>query len=266
MRTKSLGALVALALIAAACGAEGNGGGTGVEGDEPVIQIISEGGFVPVEIALNTGPRYTVLGDGRVIYQGFQTLEYPGRLVPPYMVATLDGNQLNALLAMVEDIGLPDMTEESDNTNLDFVADAHTDTIVYWDGSGEHRYSVYALGLDEDPSDQNAAFIELLETLDRFVGEAPAEPYEAERVRVVAGVGFTDPEFADVRDWPLENRDLSTWEELANGWHCLTLDGPVPEYFEDATQATTWELPEENSEPLTLLVRPLHPGEPDCPA
>jgi hypothetical protein len=266
MRTKSLGALVALALIVAACGAEGNGGGTGVESDEPVIQIISEGGFVPVEIALNTGPRYTVLGDGRVIYQGFQTLEYPGRLVPPYMVAMLDGNQLNALLAMVEDIGLPDMTEESDNTNLDFVADANTDTIVFWDEAGEHRYSVYALGLDEDPSDQNAAFIELLETLDRFVGEAPAEPYQAERVRVVAGVGFTDPEFADVREWPLENSDLSTWEELADGWHCLTLVGPMPDFFEAATQATTWELPDGDSEPLTLLVRPLHPGEPDCPA
>ncbi len=265
MRTKSLGALVALALVLAACGG-GDGSGVGVEGDEPVIQIISEGGFVPVEVALNTGPRYTVLGDGRLIYQGFQTLEYPGRLVPPYMVATLGRNQMNAILAMVEDIGLPDITEERDDANMDVVADAHTDTIVYRDEAGEHRLSVYALGIDDTPSDRNTAFLELLETLDRFVGEAPAEPYVAERVRVVAGIGFTDPEFEDVREWPLDNADLSTWEELANGWHCLTIDGAVPQVFEEATQATTWEHPDGSSAPLALLVRPLHPGEPDCPS
>lgn len=265
MRTKTLGVLITLGLLTAACGG-GDGSGAGVEGDEPVIQIISEGGFVPVEVALNTGPRYTVLGDGRVIYQGFQTLEYPGRLVPPYMVATLDRNQMNALLAMVEDIGLPEITEERDDSNLNVVADANTDTIVYWDEAGEHRLSVYALGIEETPSERNASFLELIATLDRFVGEAPAEPYQAERVRVVAGMGFTDPEFEDLREWPFDQSDLSGWEELANGWLCMTIDGPVPDVFEDATQATTWEHPDGSSDPLTLLVRPLHPGEPDCPS
>lgn len=265
MRRKSFGVLAVVALILAACGG-GDGTGVEVESDEPVIQIISEGGFVPVEVALNTGPRYTVLGDGRLIYQGFQTLEYPGRLVPPYMVARLDGNQMNALLAMVEDIGLPEITEERDDANMDVVADASTETVVYRDGAGEHRLSVYALGLEETPSDRNAAFLELIETLDRFTAEAPAEPYQAERVRVVAGTGSVDPGFEDVREWPLESSDLSSWEALPNDWRCTTLDGPVPEVFEGATQATTWEHPDGTSEPLMLLVRPLHPGEPDCPS
>lgn len=265
MRSKSFGALLTLGLLLAACGG-GAGSGVGVEGDEPVIQIVSEGGFVPEEVALNTAPRYTLLGDGSLIHQGFQTLEYPGRLVPPYTVAALDGNQMNAILALVDDIGLPEIDDERDDTNLDVVADAHTDTIVHWDEAGEHRLSVYALGIEDTPSARNAAFLELIQTLDRFTAEATAEPYEAERVRVVAGVGFTDPEFEDMREWPMENADLSSWNELANGWQCLTIDGPVPEVFEDATQATTWEHPDGTSDPLELLVRPLHPGEPDCPS
>lgn len=264
MRTKTLGALVTLGLLIVACGG-GDGSGVGVEGDEPVIQIVSEGGFVPVEVALNTGPRYTLLGNGRLIYQGFQTLEYPGRLVPPYMVATLDSNQMRALLALVEDIGLPEITDERDDSAMEVVADASTGVVTYWDEEGEHTLSVYALGIEEDPSERNAAFLELIETLDRFTAEAPAEPYQAERVRVVAGVAFTDPAFEDVREWPFDH-DLSTWEELANGWHCMTVDGAVPAVFEDATQATTWEHPDGGSDPLTLLVRPLHPGEPDCPS
>ncbi|HSM45014.1 MAG TPA: hypothetical protein VK969_08360 [Acidimicrobiia bacterium] len=265
MRRTSLGALVMSGVVLAACGG-GDGGGAGVEADEPLIQITSEGGFVPVEFALSNGPRYTVLGDGRLIFQGFQTLEYPGRLVAPTMVATLSDSQLNALLAIVEDIGLSEIDDERDNEAMDMVADASTEVITYWDVTGEHRLAVYALGIEDSPSERNAAFLELIETLDRFTAEAPAEPYEAERVRVVAGEGFIDPEFEDVRPWPLEGSDPATWEELANGWHCTTIDGPTPEVFEEATQATTWEHPDGASEPMTLLVRPLHPGEADCPA
>lgn len=264
MRTKTLGALAALVLVMSACG--GIGGTVDVADDEPVLRISSEGGFLPVEVALNTGPRYTLLGDGSLIYQGAQTLEFPGRLVPPYMVATLDDNQMTAILAMVEEIGLPDIDDEVDDSAMDFVADASTEVITYWDDAGEHRYGVYALGIEESPSERNAAFLELMETLDRFGAEAPAETYVAERVRIIAGEGFVDPEFEDVRPWPLEEADLGAWETLPNGWQCTVIDGPVPDVFEDATQTTTWEHPDGTSEPLLLLVRPLHPGEADCPS
>jgi hypothetical protein len=263
MRINILGAFVSIALVVAACG---GGGSVGVGDDEPVLQIVSEGGFLPVEIALNNGPRYTLLGDGSLIYQGVQTLEYPGRLVPPYMVATLDDNQLNAILAMVEDVGLADIDDEVDDSAQRFVADASTEVITYWDDSGEHRYGVYALGLEESPSERNAAFLDLIEIFDRFTAEAPAEPYVAERTRIVAGEGLVDPQFEDIRAWPLEDNDPGEWAALANGWQCTVIEGPVPDVFEGATQATTWEHPDGTSEPLLVLVRPLHPGEPDCPS
>jgi hypothetical protein len=182
------------------------------------------------------------------------------------MVATLNDNQMSSILAMVEDIGLPEIDDEIDDSAMDFVADASTEVITYWDDAGEHRYGVYGLGIGESPSDRNVAFLELIQTLDQFVGQAEAEPYVAERVRIITGEAFVDPEFEDIRPWPLEGSDPADWDALANGWACTVIDGPVPDVFEDATQTTTWEHPDPNSDPVLLLVRPLHPGEPDCPS
>ncbi|HEU4894222.1 MAG TPA: hypothetical protein VFT85_00165 [Acidimicrobiia bacterium] len=264
MRSKSLGLVMALGVVVAACG--GAGDDVGVGDDEAVLQITSEGGFAPVEFALANGPRYTLLGDGRLVYQGYVTLEYPGRLVPLYQVATLDSNQMRAVLAMVDDIGLPDIEDETDDDAMNMVADATTEVVTFWDENGVHRLAVYALGIEESPSERNQAFLELIQTFDQFTAEAPAEPYVAEQLRVVAGPGTVDPQFEDTRPWPLPDTDFSDWETLPNGWHCRVIDGPTPDDFESATQATTWEHPDGVSEPLLLLVRPLVPGEPDCPA
>ena len=255
----------ALAALAAACG--GRQDVVGVGEDEPLIQIVSEGGFVPVEFALGNGPRYTITGDGRVIYQGAQIAIFPGPLLPPYFVAQLSDDQLAALIAMVEDIGLPDMVDETDDSANQFVADASTERITYWDEDGAHRYSVYALGLDPDtPSERNAAFLELIETLDRFTASAEAEPYEGERVRVIAGPGFVDDVSPDTRPWPLDE-EWESWTELPNSWVCRVFETGVLEAFGDATSATVWEMPDVFSfpSPAKLIVRPLHPGEPDCP-
>jgi hypothetical protein len=86
-------------------------------------------------------------------------------------------------------------------------------------------------------------------------------------VQVIAGSGFVDPEFADVRNWPLDNTDFSDWETLPNGWMCTTYGPEILDTFADASQTTQWTHPDPmmDAPAFTLLVRPLHPGEPDCP-
>lgn len=266
MRSKSTIVLLSIGLVLAACGVPAGESPDGVGEDEPLLQILSEGGFAPVEVILNVAPRYTLLGDGRLIHPGFQTLEYPGRLVPPYLVAQLDDTQVDEILDLVERMGLEDIDDETDDSAMDMVADATTEVIRFWDDQGEHRLAVYALGIQDSPSDRDAAFLELIGTIDGFLVEADAEPYEPDRVRVIAGPDTTDPEFEDVRPWPLEDTDLSAWTELANGWQCEVFDGSVLAGFADATQATTWESPDGTGEPIQLLVRGLHPGEPGCPS
>lgn len=265
MKRSSIALIAVVAMGLSACG-ESNGGGVDVADDEPVLQIVSEGGFVPVEIALANGPRYTLLGDGRLIYQGVQTLQFPGPLVAPFFVAQLDSGQMGAVLAMVDDIGLPDFVEEVDDEATNFVADASTEKITFWDENGSHTLSVYALGIEDSPSDRNRAFLELIETFDRFTASADADPYTPELVRVLSGPGFVSDEFPDHRDWPLDDA-WDEWEELQIGWTCRVFGQEVLEIFADATQATTWEIPDvfSYSAPVKLLVRPLFPGEPTCP-
>jgi len=265
MRRVSLGLVVVLAVTLAACG--GGDDSVQVDREDPVIQTSSEGGFVPVEFALGQGPRYTVLGDGTLIFPGVTTLEFPGGLVPPYLTAQLSESQLNALLAMIDDMGLADIVDETDDSAGNFVADASTEVIRYWDESGEHRYAVYALGIEENTSERNAAFLELVSTLDEFTAQTSGEPYQPERVRIIAGPGAENADFPDLRPWPLDE-EWGQWQTLANGWQCRVYEADVLATFEEATQATTWEMPEDgfDFDPATLLVRPLHPGEPDCPS
>ncbi len=265
MRKVWLGLFAVFALLVGACG--GGDESVDVDPDEALIQITSEGGFVPVEFGLGQGPRYTLLGDGTLIFSGFTTLEFPGRLIPPYLTAQLSGSQMNAILALIDDMGLADIVDEADDSASDFVADASTEVIRFWDAAGEHRYSVYALGIEDDPSERNTVFLELIATLDEFTAQAPGEPYEPDRVRVVAGPGTENPDFPDVRPWPLDE-EWEQWTALANGWQCRVYGADVLSTFEDATQATTWEMPVGglDFDPANLLVRPLHPGEPDCPS
>jgi len=264
MRKISLGLVVALAMTLVACG--GGEGSVDVGPREAVLQIASEGGFVPVEFALGSGPRYTLLGDGTLIFSGVTTLEFPGRLVPQYWTAQLSRSQMRAILAMVDEMGLSDVVDETDDSAANFVADAGTDIIRYWDVNGEHRYAVYALGIDEDPNDRNRVFLELIATLDEFTAQTSSDTYEADRIRVVVGSASPNPDFPDMRPWPLEE-DWGGWTELPNGWTCRVFDPSVLSSFADATQATTWEIPDGGPDftPAKLLVRPLHPGEADCP-
>lgn len=214
---------------------------------------------------------YTLLADGRLIHEGPVIAIYPGPLLPNYQVTRISDEQMARILALVEEIGLPDMDREIDDSASSRVADATTEAITYWDGKGEHTYAVYALGIDLDgePRPATRAFSDLLALFgDLTAGEAT--PYEPKRVRIVAGPGHISEEHEDTRDWPLEDEDLSAWETLPNGWLCETVEPSVLGAFTDATQATVWRfIPEDptlgDTELYKLLVRPLHPGEPDCP-
>jgi hypothetical protein len=191
-------------------------------------------------------------------------------LLPNYQLARLGGDQVDEILALVEQIGLPAMDDEIDDSAAMTVADATTEVVTYWDQNGMHRYSVYALGIDPSPSSQaTAATLELIETLSisGFAGET--EVFVGDRVRVIAAVAQVapDPEFEDVRPWPLEGEDPNLWTALELGFTCTVLGPDALAPFEDATQVTQWLHPVETMDapPFLLQVRPLHPGEPDCP-
>lgn len=272
MRLTTAGLALAAVMTLSACGIPADPGlGLPEDPDAPVIQITSEGGFAPVDMVLGRGPLYTLLADGGLIYEGPQVAIYPGPLLPNYQVTRIGDEQMRRILDLVNEIGLPDMGRELDDSAASRVADATTEAITYWDENGTHTYAVYALGidLDESPPPPTRAFSDLLALFgDLTAGEAT--PYVPEQARIIAGPGHVNEEHEDVRDWPLEDEDLSAWVTLPNGWLCDTVDPSVLGRFTDATQATVWRwIPDDptlgDAELYKLLVRPLHPGEPDCP-
>jgi hypothetical protein len=270
MRISSIGGLVAAVMTLAACGGSELGTDRGLDPDSAILQMRSEGGFTTPEANLGRGPTFTLTADRRLIFEGPVIAIYPGPLLPNYQVARLSETQVDEILALVDRIGLPDMEHETDDSAASKVADATTEVVTYWDDNGVHQYSVYGLGIDPDRSNPaTAATFELVETLATAGFEGETETYQPDRVRIIAGVAVVapDPEFEDVRPWPLEGEDPTLWTELQLGFTCTVLGPEVLELFAEATQVTQWLHPVETMDapPFTLLVRPLHPGEPDCP-
>lgn len=269
MKGTRLAQILAVTVSIWACGV-GSGSGIEVPNDPnaPLIQIRSEGGFAPVEVVLGRGPTYTLLADGRLIYEGPTIAIYPGRLVPNYQMTRATEGQMAMVLDLAEEIGLADMDSEIDDSASSRVADATTEVVTYWDANGAHSYAVYALGVDIGASlrPETAAFADLLMLLGDITS-GDAQPFQAERVQVIAGPGLVNEEFPDARAWPLADTDLSQWETLQNGWQCSVQGPEVIEVFANATQATVWADPDPTTrdQPLKLLVRPLHPGETPCP-
>lgn len=270
---RTLGALVAGALAISACGSGNVLGQPDDIAGNPMIQIHSEGGFVPVEWNLGNGPTFTVTYDGEFIFPGVTTLEYPGKLLPPYMVGDLSEEEMETIRGYLEEMGLAGIEDEHDGS-VDKVADASTEVIRYWDDGGVHRYSVYALGISDRPvSETTAAFAELFEYLHQLSASVGAAEYTAESVQVIAGADYVgpDPDFVDIRDWPLEGENPDDWDELttvgdSQVWTCKVFDGSVLTQFADATQVTLWMHPNESADAqnFKLLVRPILPGEEGC--
>lgn len=256
-------------LTISACGIEGDPGiGLPEDPDAPLVQITSEGGFAPISAILGRGPLYTLLADNRLIYEGPTIAIYPGPLVPNYQVTRVTDDQMQRVLDLVEKIGLPEMDHEIDDSAASMVADATTEVITYWDESGKHSYAVYALGIDlDEPQPPGTAAFEELFALMGDLTAGDAEPYTPERVRIVAGPGVVNEEFEDVRDWPLEGETFSDWDTFPNEWKCKMFEPDVLGQFTDATQTTVWRHPDPDQPDslVTLLVRPLHPGEQACP-
>lgn len=238
---------------------------------DPLLQIRSEGGFVPVEWNLGNGPTFTVTNGGEFVFPGVTTLEYPGRLVPSYFAGQLDDDQMARINELLAAMGIADIDDEHDDESAGSVADASTEVIRFWDENGVHEYSVYALGVTDEPaSETTAAFADLVDYLNELAGTVDSDEYRPERVRVVAGTyqGGFDSEFERVEDWPLEGENPDDWETFTtvgeDEWTCKVFDGSILEVFADAKQTTIYTHPEAEGGQVQLLVRPLHPGEEDC--
>jgi hypothetical protein len=272
---------------------DGTGGIAHPTGDEDAILIVdSAGGFVPVRFMATRLPALVLLGDGRVIMQGPQTLEFPGPALPALIERTLTEEGIQRVLRGVEDTNLFTSDLELRGAQ-NIVADAADTLFILNAGGREVTVSVYGLGMVppdmEPPAGMSSAEIEAhrilgqlndgLMTLDAWLPpdawEAEGwQPFEADAfglyVRDVTGQPVDSDLPSQVRQWPAD--DPAAFGEVeplfGDGTRCGVVDGDLGAVWlaelGAANQLTLWT--DDGQRRFSVTARPVLPYEdPACP-
>lgn len=258
-------------------------------GTDPILVIDNEGGFVPVEFLATQVPPFVLLGDGRVIMQGPQTLEFPGPALPPLMTRRLSESGIQEVLRTIEATSLF-TTDLELNGAQNFVADAANTVFTLDAADRQARISIYGLGTlvpgMEPPPGISSSEVEAhrilsqlndgLMTLDTWL---PADAWaddawhtfepEAFRLHVtdVTGQPIEGGDLPEqVREWPTDEDPASVGEEaefFGDGTRCWTVEGDLGatwlEELSAATQMTLWSTGGQDR--WRVLARPILPHE-----
>jgi len=153
------------------------------DADSAVIRIEIEGGFVPPGFDFRQLPSVLIAGDGRSYSEGVTTEEYPGPLVRPIQVRTIDEAGIQRLLALAEEAGL--LGAAPDYAGGENIADA-PDTVVTISANGTtYVHRAYALGIEGPGTGRESSparqtlheFVEQLQDLDSAVGDGALGEY-----------------------------------------------------------------------------------------
>jgi hypothetical protein len=271
-------------------GEEGSEGGIDhPTGSEAVLVVSSAGGMLPVQMQVTHVPLLVITGDGRVVMQGMQTLEFPGPALPALIQRQLTEDGVQQVLRALEQTNLFAGDLELRGM-MGMVADA-TDTIFTVHAAGlESAVTVYAIGMlmdgMEPPPGMGTEELEAyrilstlndrLMTLDTWL---PADawatdawvPYEPDAFRLyVRDVTDQPIEGGDlpgqVRDWPTDDDPAAFGEEIAefgDGTRCgVVADEAGATWLAeltDANQNTLWT--DDGERRFSIAVRPLLPHE-----
>lgn len=267
---KMLLVIVTTVLLLAACG----GDDVGEEPDRTVpsgtdggviLEISDEGGFVPVEFNLTRVPRFTVFNDGTVVMPSREQFGFPGPALIPLVEEALDDETISDLLAFVDDLGLAEL-DAVDLTDAPNVADASTTVLRYFDGGGEHKISIYALGFGGSGDARTAIVESMIQRLEEATNTGERNPYEAERLVVFsqAAEGLDPVQVNRAGPWPFSFDPTDATDQTA-GFSCLTVEGAdasaVSDMLEGADSMTTWEL---EGTDYRVFGRPLLPHQEGC--
>ena len=260
--------------------------------DQPVLVVDAVGGFVPAEFLVTQTPSFTLLGDGRVIMLGMQTLEFPGPALPPLLERRLTERGIQAVLEAVEATGQFGSSRDLRGA-MNVVADAADTRFAVSAGGRDVTVSVYGLGMvmpGMEVPDMPAGELEAHEALstlnDQLVmldtwlpdGAWATEgwqPYEPAAFRLYVRDVTDEPADGNlpehVMDWPTDDDPAAFGEEqpfFENGTRCGVADEGEAEAWlatlSQATQSTRWT--DDGDRRFSVLPRPLLPHEEaSCP-
>jgi hypothetical protein len=284
-RTSTAAALVAVALLGAACGGPNDDGSDGdpaiahpTAPDELVLRVDVGGGFLPVEYHLAQIPGVSIYGDGRMIMTGPVIEIYPAPALPNLQVRQLTEEALQAILRAARDAGL---MEGDASYGFPCVTDLPTTTFTLSADGRTSVVSAYALGFEEGAGTcegvdeaARADLVAFQSALGHLEGLVPAgsvgaeEPYVPGAMRVYVLPYRGDPELPqEPVAWPVTG-SMGTFGHpagVAQGARCGIVAGPdlVPllEAAAGANQLTPWT---SGGREHAAIFRPLLPDEHGC--
>jgi hypothetical protein len=268
-----------------------DGGSTGdIEhptGSEAIIGITWAGGMLPVHMQAVQPPVFVLTGDGRVIVQGMQTLEFPGPILPALQERALTEEGIQLVLGALEETNL--FVGDVDNRVMQsMLADANDTIITVNAGGRTSRVSVYAIGMllpdMEPPPGTDAAELEAyrvlsllnerLMTLETWLPEdawdtTEWQPYQPEALRLYVRDVTDEPIDQDLPGqeiaWPTDEDPTAFGEELpefGDGTRCAVVEGDAGATWlaalSEANQNTVWTSGDRR---YAIQVRPLLPHE-----
>jgi hypothetical protein len=179
----------------------------------PVVSWTLTGGFTMAGVLALRPPRLVVYGDGETIADAAYR-------------ARLDDDELRTLVDhLVTALGSPDITKRRSAAPV--IADAPTTVLKVWNGST--MLSVSAEGLDElrDTAGYPTALYDARDRLASVYKDVTvtAQPYLANRVRVVTEQAPADATGAGALQWPAEVTLPTQGDPTAADVHRADLDG-----------------------------------------
>lgn len=271
---EALAGLAALLLVASACAADG-----GERIDHPtgatdlVLRVDTGGGLVPPGWDLTHLPGFSLFGDGRLITPGPMIEIYPGPALPNLQQTRVSEAGIQRILEAARAAGLlgPDA-----HYDWPGIVDAGTTTFTVVAGGARHVVSAYALFEGPEGSDARAALRAFSTQLLDFrswlgtevLGPDAAYDYDALRITVRPADPSTaaDPQFAQVREWPLAT-PLATFgaPTAAGELRCGVLEGgdldAAMADLASSNELTFWR---SGGATYQLGLRPLLPDETGC--
>lgn len=260
------------------------------EGSTVVVRVEWTGGFVPYQSLFTGLPRFTLLGDGRVLVEGPQVDIYPGPALPNIQVRRLTEEGIQAILYRIAETGQFDQSH-SWNAASQFIADANSTVFTVRADDREVVVDVYALGLlsesmgddltvpdDERQAHQALASLEAdLLDLQSWIpaddwADPAWQPYRADALRLlVANVDAQPPDpdglGGEPRPWPSTTvPDAIGMVSSVEDFRCGVVSGDDGATWyaalEGANQLTRWSY---DGHLYHVTPRPLLPDEAlDC--
>lgn len=260
-------------------------------GSEVVVRIAWTGGFVPYEYMFTALPRFTLLGDGRVLVEGPQIAIYPGPALPNVRVRRLTEEGIQSVLFRLAESGLFDESH-SFTAATQFIADANTTVFTVRADNREVVVDIYALGLLGDladapgiPTAEHEAYVALaalesdLMDLEAWIpaddwADAAWQSYEPAALRLLVTNIDAQPPNAEGLDsepvaWPGTTgpEEFGTSDDIG-GFRCgVASGGEAQAWLVALSQANTLTRWLHDGHLYSVMSRPLLPDEPlECGA